>query len=421
MSPIASNIGGVPHGRFTHPEGGEPPEVWITETNLAPQRGGTPRSEMSAADVRHVQSKIVLRDLAVFVNKGVTALHFYAANAGEFSLVDPGFFSALKSKPTTYPGDSAGGQTTNSVRRLTESFDGAEPITSPRSLSLRELTDYSGNVQFQGNGTAEFPPLHNRDVLAFLPFQIDESSFAIPIYVMTRNVVKNYRPGSTAPTRFDMPAEPYGLTIGGIDGEHASVSATDPLTGESVPVEVLSRAADQIEVKMQVTDSPRTLVIEDDGPAPVEEPPARATRCFADRRRATGAIGGAEHSAAGGQLPRVHALASPDRRRELRSAVRSEVWRTAERRTAQLPDLGRRGQPVRERRQRRGEGRARDQHPRRKSRSWSACGGPACHRPADRLRREPFGGSTAQRTLTLRRRPLGVAPGSRAETLFLPW
>jgi hypothetical protein len=273
MSPITSNIGGVPHGRFTHPEGGEPPELWITETNLAPGRGGIPRDQLSAADIRHAQSKIVLRDLAAFINKGVTALHFYAANGGDYSLVEPSFFSAIKSSPSAYPGDSAGGETIDSVGRLTRLFAGAEPITSPRSLSLRELTDYSSNVQFQGNGTPEFPPLYNRDVLAFLPFQIDESRFAIPTYVMTRNVMKIY-PGraSTDPARFDLPPEPYGLTIGGVDGSKASVSATDPLTGESVPVQVLSRGEDQIEVKMPVTDSPRVLLI-DDGSGGGEEPP----------------------------------------------------------------------------------------------------------------------------------------------------
>jgi hypothetical protein len=280
MSPITSNIGGVPHGRYTHPEGGEPPELWITETNLAPSRGGIPRDQLTAADIRHVQSKIVLRDLAAFINKGVTALHFYAANGGDYSLVDQSFFNAIKASPSTYPGDTAGGQTTDSVGRLTRLFAGAEPIASPRSLSLRELTDYSGNVQFQGNGTPQFPPLYNRDVLAFLPFQIDEDSFAIPTYVMTRNVMKVY-PGalSSDPTRFDLPEEPFGLTIGGVDGRRASVSATDPLTGETVPVEVLSRGDDEIEVKMPVTDSPRVLLIDDGGSAggeepPVEEPPA---------------------------------------------------------------------------------------------------------------------------------------------------
>ena len=84
MSPITSNIQGVPHGRFTHPEGGEPPEMWITEVNLRPISGPTSPAEMSPEDVSHVASKNVLRYLTAYVNKGVTALDLYSAadNAG---------------------------------------------------------------------------------------------------------------------------------------------------------------------------------------------------------------------------------------------------------------------------------------------------------------------------------------------------
>ena len=265
LSPRISTIARVEHGRSTHPEGGAPPAMWITEVNLGPGRGPTPATSMSAADIRHIESKVVLRYLAAYVNKGVTALDFYAASGGELSLVDQGFFSSIKSNPTTYPGDSAGGETTDAVRRLTDSMAGAQTISSHRTLSLGKLTDYSSNVQFEGNGTAEYPPLYNREVFAFFPFQVNQRRFVIPVYVMTRNVAKIY-PGapSTDPHRFDLPPERYGMTIGGIDGESTHVSATDPLTGNSIPVEVVARSSDQVEVEMGVTDSPRLLTVEED-------------------------------------------------------------------------------------------------------------------------------------------------------------
>jgi hypothetical protein len=276
LSPQPSLIQGVEHGRYTHPSGGSPPTMWLTEANLAPASGPTPRSQMTAADIRHIESKDVLRYLAAYVNKGVTALDFYAVNAGDLSLVDPGFIKAAKGSPSSYPGDALGGETMDAVRRLVESMRGAESIPSPRRLELKELTDFSGNVQFEGDGTAAYPPLYNREVLAFLPFQVSERRFAIPVYVMTRNVARVYRPEASDPSRFDLPAEPYRLAIAGINGRGAEVSAYDPLSGESVPVEVVSSSGEEIVVQMPVTDSPRILTIQEQSsePEPAPKPPA---------------------------------------------------------------------------------------------------------------------------------------------------
>jgi len=268
LAPYSTNIQGTEHGRETHPPGGAGPALWITELNLEPESGPTEDGSMSAADVRHVETKIVLRSLAAYVNKGVAALDFYAARAGNYSLVDRSFFDAVGAHPTLYPGRSRGGETIDAVRRLAVSMHGAEPISSPRSLSLQSLTDYSGNVQFEGNGTAAYPPLHNRDVFAFLPFQVTEDRFVVPVYVMTRNVVEESNPGDTGPTRFDLPAEPYRLDIGGVDGEDATVTATDPLTGEAVPVKAISGSAHDLVVELGVTDSPRLLTIQEHLPRP---------------------------------------------------------------------------------------------------------------------------------------------------------
>jgi hypothetical protein len=278
---IPNNHKGVAHGRFTHPEGGDPPGVWITEVNLDPAGGPVRGYEMTAEDIRHIETKSVLRYLTAYVNKGVAALDFYAANAGNLSLIDSDFFGA-KANQTTYPGDALGGETTAAVRRLMDSIQDAEQISSPRSLSLDELTDFQSNVQFQGNGTAAYPPLYNRDVFAFLPFQVTQHRFVIPVYVMTRNVAKIYRPDTSMsdPTRFDMPAERYRMAIGGIDGENAQVSATDPLTGDSVSVEVISGSSDQVVVEMPVTDSPRLLTVQEDAAGeetPGEEAPEEET------------------------------------------------------------------------------------------------------------------------------------------------
>jgi hypothetical protein len=76
------------------------------------------------------------------------------------------------------------------------------------------------------------------------------------------------------------------MAIAGINGAEAQVSATDPLSGETVPVNVVSNSNEEIVVEMRATDSPRLLTIQEASgaaePTTVEATPAttpeRATR-----------------------------------------------------------------------------------------------------------------------------------------------
>jgi hypothetical protein len=270
-SSMGNDPGGEEHGRMAIAPGSERPSpVWVTEVNLPPGRGTTAIGEMSAADMAHIEAKTILRYLVAYVNKGVSVIDFYAAHDGEFSLINNDFFKAINNAPQTYPGGSLGGETMAATRRLTEAMRGAQEIDSPRNISLQSLTDYSSNVQFEGNGTAAYPPLYNRDVLAFLPFQVTDHRFVIPTYVMTRDVTENYNWGSADPSRFDLPAESYGLDIGGIDGVGAQVEALDPITGNTTPVKVNDVGTEHLAVTMEVTDSPRLLIIRELGD--VEQP-----------------------------------------------------------------------------------------------------------------------------------------------------
>ena len=260
LSPRTTLLNGVEHGRATHPPGAQPPEMWITEMNIDP--AGAPASfGLGPNDRLRFQAKAALRTMVAFVNKGVSAIDLYSAKDGNFSLVSNGFYDAVAGG--AYPGDRAGGVVMDSMARLVAGFAGAVPLAAPRQVSLFEIGDYAGNRQFEGDGTAAHPPLYNRDVLAFLPFQVTPKRFVIPVYVMTTNLAKVYKP--TAPpadqTRFDLPAETYRLTIGGVAGKGASVSATDPLTGQAVPVKVISGSGGQLVVELPVTDSPRLLAI----------------------------------------------------------------------------------------------------------------------------------------------------------------
>ncbi len=267
ISPIPSFIGDDEHGRFSRPPGGAPPEIWVTEVNLGPGSGPVRRVQMSPGEIRHIGTKNVLRYLVSYVHKGVSAIHFYAARAGDMSLIEPAFLEAASRASAPYPGQALGGETIDAVRRLTTSMGGSTQIASPRRLRLSALTDYAGNVQFEGNGTAAFPPLRNRDVFGFFPFQVDADRFVIPVYVMTRNVAEIHEPGAEIgeSSRFDLPPERYRMAIAGVRGVGATATATDPLSGDAVPVDVIEASEDELVVEMPVADSPRLLTIQEAG------------------------------------------------------------------------------------------------------------------------------------------------------------
>jgi hypothetical protein len=79
------------------------------------------------------------------------------------------------------------------------------------------ISDKHDHYQFVGDGTAAHPNLYNRDVFAFLPYQVNSKRFVIPYYVMTRDVTK------------DLPPEQFTVQIKGIKGDGASVIAYDPM------------------------------------------------------------------------------------------------------------------------------------------------------------------------------------------------
>jgi hypothetical protein len=148
------------------------------------------------------------------------------------------------------------------IRRLSSTLAGAENIFAPRQLTLDAIATTSNASQFTGNGTAAFPDLSNRDVLAFFPFQRTPTSFVVGVYVMTRDLTHWYTSHPAAGhTPYDMPPEQFRLTISNVEGAGASVSYTDPLTGTRQPTTIVSRRVHQLTVELPITDSVRMLTI----------------------------------------------------------------------------------------------------------------------------------------------------------------
>jgi hypothetical protein len=276
LAPITTDIYGTPHGRRVAIPGGAPPQTWMTEYNIDPSGAdpttpaaaqSAPPPTLTAADVRHMQAKALLRSLVAMVAKGMSRVYFYApSNAGELSFVNQAFTAALASNPSAHPSNTLGGETTTSLGRLLDAFRGPGPGRALRHLRLRWISQLGDHAQFAGDGTPQHPSLYDRDVLAVFPFQSSPTRFAIPVYVMTRDIATLYRPdlpkGDLA--RYDLPDEQFRIALSGLP-KHSRcprVHAYDPLLNRYTPARCLSGGGGRAVFQLAATDYPRLLILE---------------------------------------------------------------------------------------------------------------------------------------------------------------
>jgi hypothetical protein len=272
LAPITTKVSKAPHGRYAGPAGQPPAQKWITEYNLGANTTPTGPDEvtpetvaLSAADRAHFHSKALLRSLVAMVSKGVSREYFFAAAPGALSLIGEGFFTALEAHPGRYPGDQLGGEIMSAFRNTLTHMQGPGPGGAPRQLKLLSITQEGNHAQFTGDGTAAHPDLYDREVLAVFPFQASPTSYVVPAYVMTRNLLTLYRPAAPATdtTRYDLPNETFRITLGNLPETKTppTVSAYDPLRDESSPARLLTRHKDEATFELSATDYPRLLNI----------------------------------------------------------------------------------------------------------------------------------------------------------------
>lgn len=279
LAPFPTRVDGVPHGRYVHPAKGSAPHMWITEVNLGFVHAAKLLGiRLTARQAQWLEAKAVLRYFTAYVNKGVTALYMYAADAGDLSVFDPGYAHLLKhqlkqARRSAHHSGAAtaevavslaqAGPAAQALSRLTASLRGARRIAHPRQLRLDAIGDFDHHVQFRGTSSPNTPPLYNRDVLAVLPFEVTPRRFVIPFYVMTRDMLGVQRPqvSATARNRFDLPPETFRLTLSDLPSCDLKLSASDPMYGSSVPLRRVGCHGGRLVVDVPAVDYPRLLTI----------------------------------------------------------------------------------------------------------------------------------------------------------------
>jgi hypothetical protein len=218
---------------------------YITEQGLAPQQSGV----TDAALAEMLKTRMLLRNYAFWLNKGITKLEIYAVwdktDVGFGMLEDNIPLSAYASQPL----DSVLSPQLRSLRNYVAGFAGATPATQPRNLDV--------SVAAVGPQVAVDPgaskPLWYRDLFAFLPFQVSDHKFVCPVYVMTYNLMQAL-PGGVMGFR---------VQVQHVDGHRAKVSLYDPIANQTVPAPVLARDATSVTVGVSAVDFPRLLTVDD--------------------------------------------------------------------------------------------------------------------------------------------------------------
>ena len=275
LAPITTYIYGAPHGRYVGAP--TPPQVWMTEYNLSPAKATVvgpdestpqtgPSAQLTPADKTHFQAKALLRSLVAMVSKGMTREYFFHAAPGPLSLISENFSTALAAHPTTYPGDTLGGETMTAFHNLLTQFQGPGPTGTPRQLKLLSITQTGNHAQFTGDTSPAHPNLYDREMLAVFPFQASPTRFVIPVYVMTLDLLTLYEPN--APTtdihRFDLPPETFHITLGNLPETTTppTITAYDPLRNETTPAHLTTHTPTTATIEIAATDYPRILTIQ---------------------------------------------------------------------------------------------------------------------------------------------------------------
>jgi hypothetical protein len=267
-SPLTSSVNGALHGRDARQVGSKvvPCQSWITEVNIAPSDDGI----TDLATALAVKARTSARYLAFYLNKGVTQLDFFSTSSGDLSTgMVRDTFLAYAAHATAYPTDDrpytspALAVIGRIAARMHDGLDRSLRPTTTRRLQVLGIGDSHNHMQFRGDGTAAHPNLYDRDVFAFLPYQVNVHRFLIPYYVVTRDVLHVYDPHAADDRRYEMPPEQFTLQVAGLHAQGAAINAYDPINDRMVPVQVLAASPREVTLRVTAADYPYLLTVQE--------------------------------------------------------------------------------------------------------------------------------------------------------------
>jgi hypothetical protein len=227
-----------PGTRLTNvPSGTKQFRHYMTEHGFDPSGAGIADRNQALA----YKAKSAVRALLFWLNKGITRMEVYAGHSEND--VGMGMLYA------NYAQQQLMSPALQAVRNVVRQFAGAQPLGRVRQLDV-EVTSL-GNQYKVFDGDASHPPLYYREMLTFLPYQVNPHKFVCAVYVMSYDITN-----PPPPMRFR-------LKVKNVNGSSARVSFYDPITNAMQPVEETSRDGNQITVTIPAVEYPRLLIIQE--------------------------------------------------------------------------------------------------------------------------------------------------------------
>ncbi len=272
------------HGRFTHPGDGQPSAVWMTEYNT--YRGpwsshlvkmlGIEKNDPRLVKLMHqVGAKAMLRASTFQTHKGLHLIHYFNVKDSDltFGILPEAWFELLAAEghALTDAVRAARGTQIELLERMTRFMRQGEAIAEPRPLAVRRLREHRPRLVFEGDGTEAHPNRYHRHDFACLPYQFAADRFAVGYYVVTRDILHDWRPELDALDfqRYLMPDQTFELTLANVRGAGARVSIWDPLNDQQLEAEVIDAGDDHLTVRLPTADYPRFLLIDESQPGPL--------------------------------------------------------------------------------------------------------------------------------------------------------
>ncbi len=231
-----------PTARKAHPPQTERFYHYMTEHGVVPPECGVEEPESSWL----LKAKTALRSFCFWLNKGIDVMHYFCAY-GE-SPLDMGLLPTnLKQLPKGARFEDVATLPMKALRNLVKVFSASQPLSKTVPLSVEVIALGEQEVIFQGDSI--HPPLWQKDVFAFLPFQCTERKFVIPYYVMTYDATKPIKEKS------------FRVRIKGLTRKPERVRVYDPLQDRwtSPPWRWEEK---MFTIEVLTLDYPRLIVIE---------------------------------------------------------------------------------------------------------------------------------------------------------------
>lgn len=254
MGPEITEIYGHRHGRNARriADRVAPVTVWITEIGANPAEVGI--DEPGAAQA--LKAKAIARALLFYANKGAERIYLYAATGSErdYGLVPSETGDRAERAAVPRAGDGPlSSPSLEAVRRIAAAMrEGLSPTLSRRRrLDFRVRPYPQSAMQFSGDGTRENPPLRNGDMLALLPYQVNEHRFVIAYYFVTRDIRVAANP------------ELMTLEVEGLNARELTSAVYDPLANAWSDASIDRAREGVVQTTLEVTDSPRLWMVSD--------------------------------------------------------------------------------------------------------------------------------------------------------------